>query len=59
MNELEQLKALVDDFCKEADLFIERMKEYDRIQEQNLRLTRQANESWTQVNNLLNKMKHG
>lgn len=29
MEELDYLKALFDDFCQEADAFVERMKSYE------------------------------
>lgn len=59
MNELEHMKLLVDDFIKEAEDFIARMKEYERIQEENLKITRQASDNWDNVNNQLNALKHG
>lgn len=59
MNELEHMKLLVDDFIKEAEDFIARMKEYERIQEENLKMTRQASANWDNVNNQLNALKNG
>lgn len=59
MNELEHMKLLVDDFIKEANAFIARMKEYERIQEENLKMTRQAAANWDKVNNQLDDLRHG
>lgn len=56
MNELEQLKFLVDDFLKEADAFIERQKQYRRGLPDK---PRQTGKNRTQVNNHLNAIKHG
>lgn len=56
---LEEMDALVEQFYEDCDRFIERMKEYERIQEENLKMTRQAAANWDKVNNQLDDLRHG
>lgn len=56
MNELEQLKFLVDDFLKEADAFIERQRQYRRELPSK---PRKEAKNRTKSNNTLNTVRHG
>lgn len=59
MNELEQLRILVDDFCHEAEAFIARQKQYAKDWEEMLDIIKEADRNWTQVNNDINTLRHG
>ena len=59
MNELEQLRILVDDFCHEAEAFIARQKQYAKDWEEMRDIIKEADRNWTQVNNDINTLRHG
>lgn len=59
MNELEQLRILVDDFCHEAEAFIARQKQYAKDWEKMRDMIKEADRNWTQVNNDINALGHG
>lgn len=63
MNELKEMKRLVDEIVADGEAFIRRMKEHDRRMGQEhqemMRMIAQADKNWKQVNNNLNTVKHG
>ena len=63
MNELEEMKRLADEIVAEGEAFCRRMKEHDhRMEEEHremMRMIREADRNWKQVNNNLNTIRHG
>ena len=63
MNELEEMKRLVDEFVAEGEAFCRRMKEYDRRMEEEhremMRMIDNAAGNYSRVNEQLKALRHG